>query len=217
MLPGFHPLGQFHLHADETTKNNIANKLFYKAISLESSRGHGMDNDLFQRVFLMYALRANIAIAVFTGIVAVFVLLMYWNAEQLAGWAGGLVFALQTTNEPGITAGIVAVGGMAIGLIAVGGLAVGILAIGGGAVGMFAFGGAAAGLVAIGGGAVGLIAVGGGAVGYITLGAGGIGRYVMAMSGLGRYLFTLKRQDREAVELFCRWLPRLRQAIDHDQ
>jgi hypothetical protein len=64
---------------------------------------------------------------VFIGIMTVFVLLMYWNAEQLTGWAGGLVFALQTTNEPGITAGIVAVGGMAIGLIAVGGLAVGIL------------------------------------------------------------------------------------------
>jgi hypothetical protein len=52
-------------------------------------------------------------------------------------------------------------------------------------------------------------------VGYYALGAGGIGRYVLAMSGLGRYLFTLKRQDREAVELFYRRLPRLRQAIDH--
>jgi hypothetical protein len=70
-----------------------------------------------------------------------------------------ILFAVQTTNDPGITAGIAAIGG---------------------------------------------------AAGYITLGAGGIGRYVLAMSGLGRYLFTQNRQDREAVELFCRWLPRLR-------
>ncbi len=55
-----------------------------------------------------------------------------------------------------------------------------------------------------------MIAIGGGAVGFVTMGVGGIGRYVLAFGGLGRFLFTQHRQDREAVELFCRWLPRLR-------
>ena len=54
---------------------------------------------------------------------------------------------------------------------------------------------------------------GSGSVGLITLGAGGIGRYVPAYAGLGRYLFTLNRRDREAVELFRRWLPWLRQYV----
>ena len=54
---------------------------------------------------------------------------------------------------------------------------------------------------------------GSGSVGLITLGAGGIGRYVLGYAGLGRFLFTLNRRDREAVELFCRWLPRLRKYV----
>ncbi len=61
------------------------------------------------------------ALAVLSGLVAVFVPLAYWNADVLTGWAEGLVFALQTTNEPGITAGIVAVGGLAVGVFAIGG------------------------------------------------------------------------------------------------
>ncbi len=73
-----------------------------------------------------------------------------------------ILFAVQTTNDPGITAGIAAIGG---------------------------------------------------AAGYIALGAGGIGRYVLAFGGQGRYLFTQDRRDREAVELFCRWLPRLREYV----
>ncbi len=107
---------------------------------------------------------------------------------------------VQTTNDPRITAGIIAIGGAAFGVIAVGGGAIGVIAIGGGAVGVIAFGG----------GAIGLIAAGGGAVGYFALGAGGIGRYVLAYGGLGQYLFTLKRRDPEAVDLFCRFLQRLR-------
>lgn len=115
-------------------------------------------------------------------------------------WAvQSILFAVQTTNDPGITAGIIAIGGAAVGVIAVGGFAVGVIAVGGSAVGLIAFGG----------GAIGVIAVGGGAVGYYSLGAGAVGRYVLAYAGLGRYLFTLNRRDREAVELFCRWLPRL--------
>jgi hypothetical protein len=179
-----------------------------------------MDNNLFRQAFLTYTLRISIALAVFIGIMAVFVLLLYWNAEQLTGWAGGLVFALQTTNEPGITAGIVAVGGMAIGLIALGWLAVGIL-VGkweGKNAGMLGCWNAGPGEISfvqtanVPGIAAGVAAIGG-AAGYIALGAGGIGRYVLAIGGLGRYLFTLNRRDPEAVELFCRWLPRLREYV----
>jgi hypothetical protein len=73
--------------------------------------------------------------------------------------------------------------------------------------------GGSVGVIAFGGGAIGLIAAGGGAVGYYALGAGGMGRYVLACGGLGQYLFTPHRQDPEAVELFCRWLPRLRKYV----
>ena len=48
-----------------------------------------------------------------------------------------ILLAVQTTNDPAITAGIVAVGGMALGVIAVGGGAIGLIAVGGGAVGLF--------------------------------------------------------------------------------
>jgi ABC-type glycerol-3-phosphate transport system substrate-binding protein len=50
--------------------------------------------------------------------------------------------------------------------------------------------------------AAGVAAIGG-AAGYIGLG----------VDGLGWHLFTLNRRDPEAVELFCRWLPRLREYV----
>lgn len=107
------------------------------------------------------------------------------------------------SGHPGVGVGIIAGGGLAFGVIAVGGLAIGVLAIGGGAVGVFAFGGGAMGLVALGGGAFGLIAMGG----------GGCGRYVLAGNGAGTFVFSLKRQDRAAIEFFTRYLPRFRNAI----
>lgn len=107
------------------------------------------------------------------------------------------------SGTPGVGLGIIAGGGLAIGGIAVGGMAIGVLAIGGGAIGIFAFGGGAAGIFAFGGGAIGLIAIGG----------GGAGRYVLAGNGAGTFVFSLKRQDRQAVEFFTRYLPRFRTAI----
>lgn len=107
------------------------------------------------------------------------------------------------SGTPGIGMGIIAFGGLAIGVVAIGGMAVGIVAIGGGAVGVFAFGG----------GAIGIVAMGGGAVGWIAMGGGGFGRYVLGGQGAGKHVFTLKRQDRVAVEFFTRYLPRFREAI----
>ncbi|MBN1490892.1 MAG: hypothetical protein JXA69_13320 [Phycisphaerae bacterium] len=107
------------------------------------------------------------------------------------------------TNHPGFGFGIIACGGLALGVIAAGGGAVGGLAIGGGAVG----------IVALGGGAFGLFAFGGGAIGYVAIGGGALGRYVLAGSGRGRAVFSFRRQDREAVELFTRYLPRFRDAM----
>ncbi|MCZ6683833.1 MAG: hypothetical protein O7B26_11695 [Planctomycetota bacterium] len=107
------------------------------------------------------------------------------------------------SGMPGVGRGIIAGGGLAIGVIAVGGLAIGVVAIGGGAVGIFAFGG----------GAIGIVAVGGGAFGLIAMGGGGFGRYVLAGNGAGTFVFSLKRQDRAAIEFFTRYLPRFRHAI----
>ncbi len=107
------------------------------------------------------------------------------------------------SGMPGVGRGIIAGGGLAIGVIAVGGLAIGVVAIGGGAVGIFAFGG----------GAIGIVAVGGGAFGLIAMGGGGFGRYVLAGNGAGTFVFSLKRQDRAAIEFFTRFLPRFRNAI----
>jgi len=107
------------------------------------------------------------------------------------------------SGYPGIGMGLIAAGGLAVGIVAVGGFAIGVLAIGGGAIGVFAIGGGAVGIVALGGGAVGLIAMGGGA----------FGRYVLAGNGAGRFVFSLKRQDRPAVEFFTRYLPRFKNAI----
>jgi hypothetical protein len=112
------------------------------------------------------------------------------------------------------TNGSVGFGGFAgFGLLSVGGLAVGGIALGGGALGLIACGGGAVGLIALGGGAIGLIAIGGGAVGYLAIGGGACGVYVLAGDGAGRYVLSRRRQDKEAVELFCRYLPRLRDAF----
>lgn len=93
--------------------------------------------------------------------------------------------------------------GMGCGLIAFGGMAFGGIAIGGGAVG----------LVAFGGGAIGIIAIGGGALGYYTAGGGGFGYYVLGGSGTGKHVFSMRRQDRVAVEFWTRLLPRLKASI----
>lgn len=103
--------------------------------------------------------------------------------------------------------GLVSFGGAGVGVIAMGGLAVGIVAIGGGAIGIISFGG----------GSLGMIAFGGGAIGYIAIGGGAYGKYALAGDGKGRYVFDRKRQDAEAVELFCRWFPKLRQAFTEEQ
>ncbi|MHC1767512.1 MAG: hypothetical protein AB9869_25080 [Verrucomicrobiia bacterium] len=93
-----------------------------------------------------------------------------------------------------------------IGLLSIGGLAVGGLALGGGAIG----------LIACGGGAVGLIAWGGGSLGYVAIGGGAVGVYVLAGDGAGRYVLSRSRQDREAIDLFCRYLPRLRTSFSEE-
>jgi hypothetical protein len=100
-----------------------------------------------------------------------------------------------------------------LGIVSVGGLAIGFLAFGGMAIGVVAFEGGAVGLIAVGGGAVGLVAIGGGAAGYVAIGGGACGVYVLAGDGKGRYVLSRKRQDKAAVDLFCRYLPRLKDAL----
>lgn len=107
------------------------------------------------------------------------------------------------TSHPGLGFGIVALGGLSVGVVAVGGGAVGVVALGGGAIG----------LVAFGGGAVGLLALGGGSAGYIAIGGVALGRYALGQSAYGKAVFSARRQDPEAVRLFSRWLPRLKQAV----
>ncbi len=160
-----------------------------------------MKTNASQKIITGYCVRQKLALPATISLMVLFPLVYAGYA-----WATqGVLFAVQTTNDPGITAGIVAIGGMAVGVIA----------IGGGAVGLFAVGGGALGLIAVGGMACGVFAAGGGAVGLITLGAGGIGRYVLAVGGLGRYLFTQHRRDPEAVELFCRYIPKLKKYVDN--
>lgn len=115
----------------------------------------------------------------------------------------------------GLPVGILAVHGL--GLISVGGAGFGVIGIGGLGMGFIAVGGGAIGIISFGGGSLGVIAFGGGAVGYIAIGGGGYGKYVLASDGKGRYVFDRKRQDSEAVELFCRWFPRLRQAFTQEE
>jgi hypothetical protein len=122
---------------------------------------------------------------------------MYVAGVPLADFAG------IGTRHPGIGFGIMAFGGLAVGVVAFGGGAVGVLAVGGGAVGILAIGGGSFGVIALGGGAVGIVAVGGGALGYYALGQRGYGKYVLG----------LNRQDEQAIELFCRYFPRLRDAV----
>ncbi len=112
-------------------------------------------------------------------------------------------FAGVGTKHPGLGIGIIGLGGAGVGLVGVGGLGVGLIAMGGGAIGVFAIGGGSFGLIAFGGGAVGYVAVGGGAVGYYALGQRARGRYVLAVN----------RQDDEAIEFFCRFIPSLRAAV----
>jgi hypothetical protein len=113
----------------------------------------------------------------------------------------------------GMPVGIIALGGGAVGVVSFGGLAIGVLAFGGGAFGVVAVGGGAVGLVAFGGGALGVLAAGGGAAGYVAVGSGAVGTYVLAGDGRGRYVLDRKRQDDAAIRLFCRYLPRLREAF----
>jgi hypothetical protein len=102
--------------------------------------------------------------------------------------------------------GWLSVGPQAFGLVSIFG--VGLISFGG--VGIVSFGGVALGAVALGGGACGLIAVGGGALGVVAVGGGALGVYVLAGSGRGRHVFDRRRQDPEAVEFFCKYVPRLR-------
>ena len=111
-------------------------------------------------------------------------------------------FAGIGTRHPGIGIGLIAGGGAAFGIIAFGGLGVGVVAVGGGAFGIVAMGGGSVGLIALGGGAFGVVAVGGGAVGY----------YALGQRAWGKYALGLNRQDDQAVEFFCRYLPKLRAA-----
>ena len=80
------------------------------------------------------------------------------------------------------------------------GHAKGVIAIGDMATGWVALGGLARGGVALGGLSVGVVAWGGAAVGYYACGGAAFGQYVMSAA----------TQDREAVELFGRFLPWLR-------
>jgi hypothetical protein len=79
--------------------------------------------------------------------------------------------------------------------------------------GIISFGGVALGLIAIGRAACGLIAIGGGALGYVAIGGAGRGVYVLAGFGKGRYVFDGRGQHPRAVEFFCKYVPRLRQAF----
>lgn len=117
--------------------------------------------------------------------------------------------------------GIIAHGGMAIGLISVGGLSFGILSFGVGAgviqvgfgPGLIAVGPCAFGVIAIGGASCGLIAIGGAATGYVAVGGAAYGKYVLAGGGRGTYVFDRRQQDPMAVAFFCRYIPRLKDAL----
>ena len=157
---------------------------------MESERSKKFDPHAFRKALLRYLLLFSSPLILF-GVVSVFL-----PVEGVSGWAHGPWWD-----------------GVALGPIAVGGVAVGIVALGGWSVGIIAVGGCSVGLVAIGGGAVGLIACGGGALGYIALGGGGVGRYVLAGGGKGTFVLSYSRQDGQAVQFFCRYLKRLRNAF----
>ncbi|HUG92911.1 MAG TPA: hypothetical protein VML55_18865 [Planctomycetaceae bacterium] len=181
----------------------------------------GFDPLVFHRTFMGYYVRAVVLLLLLSGAVLALVIPLATGVSP-SGVTPTTLFGLPLcvtgdasgpfpVTVAGLPVGIFALHG--IGLVSVGGLAVGGLAIGGGAVGVFAIGGGAIGLVAFGGGAIGLLACGGGAFGYIAIGGGAFGRYVLAGDGKGRYVFDRRRQDAEAVELFCRWMPKLREAF----
>jgi hypothetical protein len=129
-------------------------------------------------------------------------LLRNWLPSMYVAGVPLVDFAGQGTRHPGIGVGVVGFGGAGIGLLGIGGLGLGVVAIGGCSVGLIALGGGSIGLIAVGGGSCGLIALGGGACGYYALGQRGAGKHVLA----------LNRQDDPAIEFFCRYLPRLREA-----
>jgi hypothetical protein len=111
-------------------------------------------------------------------------------------------FAGVGTRHPGLGFGIIAVGGLGIGIIGFGGLGIGIVAVGGGAIG----------IIAVGGGSIGVVALGGGTLGYIAIGGGACGYYALGQRGAGKYVLALNRQDDQAIEFFCRYFAKLREA-----
>ena len=154
---------------------------------------------LLQRVLLLMML--PIYLVPLVSIVPTALMRIWLPALYIAG-VPLFDFAGIGTRHPGVGIGIIAFGGAGIGLLGIGGMGLGVVAIGGGSLGLVALGGGACGLIAIGGGSVGVIAIGGGAAGYYALGQRGAGKYVLA----------LNRQDDQAIEFFCRYFPRLREA-----
>ena len=181
----------------------------------------GFDPLVFHRTFMGYYVRGVVLLLLLSGAAFAAVIPLAVGAFP-SGVTEVSLFGLPlcvTGYAPGpfpiavagLPVGIFALHG--IGLVSVGGLAIGVLAVGGGAFGLVAIGGGAVGLVAFGGGAIGLLACGGGTVGFVAIGGGAIGKYVLAGDGKGRYVFDRRRQDPQAVALFCRWMPRLRTAF----
>ena len=81
------------------------------------------------------------------------------------------------------------------------------------------------GVIAIGGlNVFGVIAIGYNAVGIVAIGSRASGIFCLPLSGnsawwgwnpsaVGRHVFSPDRQDAKAVELFTRWMPRLKSAF----
>jgi hypothetical protein len=130
-------------------------------------------------------------------------------ATAMQGQPQPLVLGLPLVALGVAQVGLLGFGPQAFGVISFGGL--GVLSFGG--IGLVSFGGAALGVVALGGAACGLIAVGGAACGYVAVGGGAVGVYVLAGGGKGRHVFDRRRQDPEAIEFFCKYVPRLRTAF----
>jgi hypothetical protein len=166
-----------------------------------------MNQERFQRTLTRYLVWLWVPFGILFGLM----LLNQGLHRDVLGDLGGQVFGwpvIATNGSEGFS------GFAGVGLLSIGGLAVGGIALGGGAIGLIACGGGAVGLIACGGGAMGVIAVGGGALGYIAIGGGACGVYVLAGEGKGRYVLSRTSQDKEAVDFFCRYLPRLREAIE---
>jgi hypothetical protein len=204
----------------EEDLNNVVQDLRQRLEHLEKLLGipatphtPGFDPLRFQQILTSYLARILVFLFVPLGVIGVLGSVFPGQVSKIE------VLGLPLWNlggeplAPGLSLGIVAVGGGAIGLISFGGMAIGGLAFGGGALGIVAIGGGAVGVVAVGGGSCGVIALGGGACGYIAIGGGAYGQYVLAGDGKGRYVLDRKRQDDEAVRLFCRYLPRLQEAF----